>query len=120
MLFLTLFLTTLSIYGAFAIDGKNEFEMGKIMKINFNKYIKQGLGFISYLFLTISTFFASEIAQRFFIDSFATGILVWIHKALWIAMIPIFIIFVTFSLIKWLADLELMDLAERNLKPYGQ
>lgn len=119
MLFLVLFLTAVSIYGAFAINGQNEYQMGKIMKINFNKYIKQGLFFLSYLLLTIAMFFASEISQRFFFNSFATGILVWLHKFMWIAMIPIFIIFVLFSLIKWLADLELMDLAKRNLKPYG-
>lgn len=120
MLFLMLLLTGVALFGAFAIDGKNEYEMGKLIKINFNKYIKQGLFFFAYLFLTISMFFASEMAQRFFMESFATGILVWIHKFLWIALIPIFIIFVTFSLIKWLADIELMDLADRNLKPYGK
>lgn len=120
LLFVALILMAVALFGAFAIDGKNEYEMGKLVKINFNKYIKQGLFFIGYLFLTISMFFASEIAQRFFIDSFATSILVWTHKALWIALIPIFIIFVTFSLIKWLADIELMNLADRNLKPYGK
>lgn len=109
----------IALYGSIALDGKNEFQMGKLIKINYNKYIKQGLFFISYLFLIFTTFFASEISQNFIEVGFFSTVLNYVHLALWIALLPIFIISVTFSLIKWLADLELMDLAKRNLKPYG-
>jgi len=110
---------TLSLYGAVSLDGKNEYQMGKIMSINFNKYIKQGLFFISYLFLIFTTFLASEISQNQLQLANASVVLNWVHLVLWIALLPIFIVFVTFSLIKWLADLNLMDLGKRNLREYG-
>lgn len=109
----------LCFYGSIVIDGKNEFKMGKLIKINYNKYIKQGLWFIGYLFLIFTVFIASEISQNFLDLGFASTVLNWLHIFLWIAFVPIFFIFITFNLIKWMADLELMDLAKRNLKPYG-
>lgn len=119
LLFASFLFMGLSFYGSVAIDGNNEFQMGKLIKINYNKYIKQGLFFIGYLFLIFSVFFASEISQNFIDLGFFSTILNWLHIVLWIAFFPIFIIFVLFSIIKWIADLELMDLAKRNLKPYG-
>lgn len=119
LLFASFIFMILSFYGAVAINGKNEFQMGKLIKINYNKYIKQGLFFIGYLCLIFVVFFSSEISQNFLELGFFTTILNWLHIALWIILIPVFFIFVTFSIIKWLADMELMDLAKRNLKPYG-
>jgi len=111
---------SLAFYGSVSIDGKNKFQMGKLIEINYNKYIKQGLFFIAYLFLIFSTFFASEISQNFLQLGFFSTVLNWLHITLWIALAPIFIIFVAFSLIKWVADMNLMELSERGLKPYGQ
>lgn len=119
LLFATMFIMVLCLYGAVTINGANEFELNKIIKINYNKYIKQGLWFLSYLFLIFTVFFATEISTNFLQLTFISDTLGWIHIVLWIGLVPIFFIFVTFSLIKWLADLELQDLAKRNLKPYG-
>ena len=107
-------------YGfAVSIDGKNEFQLGKLVKINYNKYIKQGLFFMGYLFTIFTVFFASQISNNFLKLLWFTTILNWLHIVLWIAFFPIFIIFVYFSIVKWLMDLELERLNDRGLKPYG-
>lgn len=119
LLILSIILLIGTLVLAFYINGDNEFSMGKLVEVNFNKYLKMGLFLLSYLFLTITMFFASEISTRFLVNSFATGILSTAHIVLWYLFVPLFILVVVVALIKFVADLNLQELSERGLKPYG-
>ena len=109
-LFICLFL-------AWSIDGENKFEMGGILEVNFNKYIKIGLAFLSYLFLILTTFFAWQISYKFLDFDFVSSLFKTIFTALWYLLIPFFLGFMTILLIKAIADIELHNMKIRGLKP---
>ena len=105
----------ISLLGAVAINGKNEFKMGRVIKINYNKYLKQGLLFISYLFLTFASGMAWTISENYLSFDIAVGFFEVIFHILIIGILPVFIMFVSFSLIKFVIDLRLEKLRVRNL-----
>lgn len=116
LLVVGILLMVLCIYGAATMDDRNEFTLrGTLLKVNFNKYWKQGLYFLAYLCLIFIAFISWQISAKFLWHDFTTTIFYTTHLVLWIALLPLFIVFVIISLIKWMADLELMNLAKRNL-----
>lgn len=118
LLLTTIILFIICLYGAFIINGKNEFDVGgKLLTINFNKYIKQGLYFASYLFLIFISWIAWQISDQFLILEIGDVIFRWIFLILWIFLLPVFIAFVTVSIIKWVLDMRLDKLV--NLKAFG-
>ena len=119
LLIIIMILFIISLVGAFSLKANNEYDIGGgLLKINFNKYYKMGLFFLSYLLLIFITFFAWEITLNFLFLSFAAKAFEIINTILWIMLAPVFIGFVAAALIKWVLDLKLQDLANRNLKPY--
>ena len=115
ILFVLILFLILTFYFAVNIDGKNEFQMGRVVKINFAKYLKQGLYFLSYLLLTFASGMAWVISENYLNFNIGTMIFDLIFTILWIGMLPVFIMFVVFSLIKWVLDLKLDQMKVRNL-----
>ena len=118
LLGLTILLMVLCIAGAFLINGKNEFSMGgDILKINFNKYLKQLLFFIAYLFFMFTTWIAWSISDKFLDLGIGSTIFYYAFIISWIFFFPILIAFTTISIISWILDLKLHKMKERGLKP---
>jgi len=115
-LMVSIILMVLCIAGSAKINGQNEFHMGQLVSVNFNKYIKIGLGFLAYLFLVITFHLLWQISSKFLWLDIATGLFENIYLALWILLLPVFIAFVAVSIIRWTIDLRLEKLAKRNLK----
>lgn len=117
LLMILLVFFTASTIGAFKIDGKNEYDVGgKIMTVNFNKYYKMGLFFLSYLLLIFITHLSYVISYNFMFLSSASGIFSVIYKLLWILFFPVFFAVVIVAFIKFALDMRLEKLAQRNLK----
>lgn len=118
LLFVLIGLLTASVFGTVKINGSNKFTMGgDLLEVNFNKYIKFGLGFLSYLLLIFVIFVSNAISQNFLALNFLSDILGLIHYLLWILFVPFFIIIVIVMLVKFVMDLRLDKTLERNLKP---
>lgn len=118
LLIILVVLLSFSIIGAKNLDGNNEFDVGgNFIKINFNKYLKLGLFFLSYLLLIFIAFILYAISSNFMFLGFASDIFWLIHLLLWILLAPVFIAFVAVTLIKFVLDMRLDKLRERNLKP---
>jgi len=115
ILFILIFFLSLTFFFAITIDGKNKFTMGTVVRINFNKYLKQGLFFISYLLLTFMFGMTWVISDNYLNFVIGTQIFSLIFTVLWIGIFPFFILFVTFSIISWVLDLKLQNLMKRNL-----
>jgi len=121
LLVMTSFLMCLCLYFSFALDGNNLYDVGgNFLKVNFNKYIKQGLLFFSYLFFTINIYFAWQISRNFLVINIATDLLRSFFMFLEIMTLPIFIGFVITALTKFVLDLRLDKLGKRGLKEYGK
>ncbi len=119
VLFLILFL--LSTIGTFIIDTDHEYDTGgKLIMINYNKHIKFGLFFISYLFLIFTVFFAWQISLNFLYLTWTSTILKVIHTFLWIMLFPVFFGLVILTFVKIFLDARLQELGDRGLKEYGK
>ncbi len=115
VLFILVVLLFVTFFFAVHIDGENKFDMGKLVKINYGKYLKQGLFFLSYLLLTFVSGMTWVISENYLDFAIGTRIFELIFTILWIAIFPVLLMFVIFSLIKWTADLKLHKLKVRNL-----
>jgi hypothetical protein len=118
LIFASMFFLIVCLYGAFTIDGKNEFSMGgDLIKVNFNKYYKGFLFLIAYLFAIFTSFLTWQVSAQFLLLDLGTAIFKTIFNILWIGFFPIMILLIIIGFVKWLADVELHNLAERGLKP---
>jgi len=117
MFIVTILLFILCVFITFKIDSKDEIDFGGILRVNFNKYIKYGMFFVSYLMLWVSTYFGWQIAYHFLLTGFIADFMRLIYITLTGLLIPIFIGGFLFMLTKWLTDLKLHKIAERGLKP---
>lgn len=114
----SMFFLLVCLYGAFTIDGKNEFSMGgDLIRVNFNKYYKGFLFLIAYLFAIFTSFLTWQVSAQFLMIDLGTAIFKTIFNILWIGFFPIMILLIIIGFVKWLADVELHKLAERGLKP---
>lgn len=116
-LLVSIILMIMCIVGSVNINGQNEFHMGKLLSVNFNKYIKIGLGFLAYLFLLITFHLLWQISAKFLWLDIATTLFEKLYLTLWILLLPVFIAFVAVALIKWMIDIRLEKLSVRNLGP---
>lgn len=115
LIIVTMFLFILSMWGAWNIDGNNEFDHGGgLLRVNYNKHIKLLLFFVSYLFATFLTFLSWQVSRVLLMD-FMTNIFRFLFITLEILLAPFFIALVVVLFIKWTADLKIQDLARRNL-----
>lgn len=120
LLLVALVLMILCIVGGVKINGDNEFNLyGKLMSINYGKYLKMGLFFGSYLFLWFVFFLAWQVADKFLMFDFISELFRMLFLILTVLLAPLFIAFVALAFLKWVADLKLEKLAERNLPDRG-
>lgn len=117
ILLVTLILMVICIFAFFNIDGRNEIDFGGMIKVNFNKHLKYGVGFLAYLFLWATTYFSWLLAKYYLLLDFMAGLFRVFFMITTILLFPIFLIVFLFSLVKWLTDLKLQKLAKRGLKP---
>jgi len=116
----SMFFLIICLYGAFTIDGKNEFSMGgDLINVNFNKYYKGFLFLLAYLFAIFTSYLTWQVSAQFLLLDFGTAIFKTIFQMLLWALPLIIFLLVIIGFVKWLADVELHKLAERNLKPRG-
>lgn len=114
----SMFFLVVCLYGAFTIDGKNEFSMGgDLIKVNFNKYYKGFLFLLAYLFAIFTSYLTWQVSAQFLFMDWGSVIFKTIHNILWIGFFPLMILLIIIGFVKWLADVELHKLAERGLKP---
>jgi hypothetical protein len=114
----SMFFLAVCLYGAFTIDGKNEFSMGgDLINVNFNKYYKGFLFLIAYLFAIFTSYLAWQVSSQFLLLDLGTAIFKTLFNILWIGVFPIMILLIIVGFVKWFADVELHRLAERGLKP---
>jgi len=120
LFFVIIIIWILCLIGHHNINDKNEYDIGGgLMSVNFNKYIKLGLGFASYLFSILVVFMAWKMSLKFLTFSFAFTIFETMFTILWISVPIVFIVYIVVTFVKVVADMKLQDLADRNLKPYG-
>lgn len=114
----SMFFLVVCLYGAFTINGQNEFTMGgDLIKVNFNKYYKGFLFLLSYLFAIFTAYLSWQVSAQFLLLDLGTAIFKTLFNLLWIGFFPIMILLIIVGFVKWLADVELHKLAERGLKP---
>lgn len=114
----SMFFLFVCLYGAFTINGQNEFSMGgDLIRVNFNKYYKGFLFLIAYLFAIFTSYLSWQVSAQFLLLDLGTAIFKTIFNILWIGFFPIMILLIIVGFVKWLADVELHKLAERGLKP---
>lgn len=102
------------VIAAFRLNGENEFEMGEL-KINYMKYVKITLFFLSYLLIIFIVFISYGITYNYLELSLASSVLWVIHLILWVLFPLFFFGYVTIMLVKFIMDLKIKDLDERNL-----
>lgn len=114
----SMFFLFVCLYGAFTIDGKNEFSMGgDLIRVNFNKYYKGFLFLVAYLFLIFTSYLTWQVSAQFLFLDLGTAIFKTTFQILlWVLPLLIFLLLII-GFVKWLADVELHKLAERGLKP---
>lgn len=117
MLVLTLILFLTAVFITFSIKSQNEMDFGGLVKVNFNKYLKYLMFYVSYLLLWLVIFFAWQISFNFLQTEFFTTLLRIIYVSMTILLAPMFLITFLFAMVKWLTDLKLHKLYERGLKP---
>lgn len=119
LLLVCLVLMIISFVGAIKIDGRNTYDMGKLIELNYGKYAKMGLFFLSYLMLWFMTYFAWQVADTFLMFDFVAWVFRFGFIFLAIMLGPLLFVIVILSLLKWLADLRMWKWSERNLPIRG-
>lgn len=117
LILVVLVLLILSIIGAVKTNGDDKYDIGgNLLDLNYGKYLKMGLFFLSVLFLWFLLFLGWQTAEKILMFSFMLTIFHTCFMILTYLLAPVFIVFVILALIKWTADLKLWKLAERGLK----
>lgn len=109
----------LALGGAIVIPSTNEYDemSGKPMKVSYKKYVKYLLFFVSYLLLIWISWTAWNIHAAFLSVDAGTSFFKVIFWALVSAAVPIFVLFVFFSIHKAFADANLAEVIERGVMP---
>lgn len=118
LILVVLVLLILSIIGAVKVNGDDKYDIGgNLLELNYGKYLKMGLFFLSVLFLWFLLFLGWQTAEKILMFSFMLTIFKTCFMILTYLLAPVFVVFVILALVKWTADLKLWKLAERGLKP---
>lgn len=114
----SMFFLIICLYGAFTIDGQNEFSMGgDLINVNFNKYYKGFLFLLAYLFAIFTSYLVWQVSAQFLALDLGTAIFQSLFNILLIGLPIIILVLIIVGFVKWFADVELHKLAERGLKP---
>jgi len=118
-IFVIFFIVTLVF--AFSIDGNDKFTMGAegniILEVNSAKYIKLFLYLFSYLFFWMLTWTSWQLAIKFLLSDFISGVLRIIFIIETVFWVPIIFATLIIGLVKHIADAKALDLAKRRLMP---
>jgi len=118
LLIVAILLACACIFITYSINPKDEMDFGGILRVNWNKYIKYFMFYVSYLFVWVVLFFSWQTAYNFLLSAeFFVQILRTIYITMTISLLPMFIATFLFAMIKWLTDLKINKIAERGLKP---
>jgi len=118
LLFLVLALLIIFLMIALNIDPTNEYDVGgKLLQVNFNKYIRIGLYFLAYNMFIVSLYLSWQISYQFLTLSFMAGMFKTLFYIALIVDIPLFLLVVIFTFIKLMLDSELTKFARIGLKP---
>lgn len=117
LLFLMIVLMVACLIWAFNIDGNDTVSMGDLVEINYKKYAKFFLYFLSYLFFTLSLFFAWQISYLFIITTWSHDILRVLFKISWVVLFPLFAVTLTLMVVKFITDLRIDKMVKRGLPP---
>jgi len=108
----------LCLYYSINVNGSNTYDLtGKLLKVNYGKYLKVFLFNIAFVLLGGVLFFVHEISLNFLWLSFSTGIVEVLMQIVWILVLIIFVFSLVFMTLRWILDTEIDKLATRGLKP---
>jgi len=118
ILIVSIVLFVVVLWGSIALPFSNEKDSyGGILAINYKKYTKIILFFVSYLLLLWISWTAWNISQGFFFIDAGTNFFKTIFYTLLTILLPLFIGFVIFIIVVAIQDLKLEKLAKRGLSP---
>lgn len=108
----------ISSVSGYKLNGKNEIDMGGLVQINLNKYLKIGLFFLSYLLLIFISLVTWKISEAFLFLTVVSTVFNFFFIVLMALLGPVFIAFVAYAIIKSVLDWRLDKLTKQGLKPY--
>lgn len=115
-LILGLFLFSLSLYGAIIIPWRNTTsEDGFVIGMNQLKYVKLFLWFVSYMFLIWVAFFIWNITYGFLNFGVAANFFRGVFYFLLSGVLPIFVMFIIITIVRFLDDRKLSKALKRGL-----
>lgn len=117
LLIVAIILACICIFITTNLNTKNEMDFGGILRVNWNKYLKYFMFYVSYLMVWVVFFFAWQTAHNFLLSAgYFVEVLRLFYLTLTIILLPMFIATFLFALTKWLTDLKIHKIAERGLK----
>lgn len=90
---------------------------GTISSLNFLKYAKITLAFVTYLLAIGIMYLSWQISYAFLFENILTGIFKALFFGMVIFLLPVFILFIIVSFIVFVQDMRLKNLIERGLNP---
>ena len=118
LILIVLFFFVLCLIGGINLDGKNAYDVGgNLLQLNYGKYLKMGLFWLSVVFLWILFYLGWEVSNKVLMFNFIGSIFQTMFMILTWLIAPSFLAFVVLALIQWTADLKLHKMAERGLSP---
>lgn len=113
--FLLIFMFLLSVVGGVMLPGSNEIRDDGIIDVNYMKYAKQILFFISYLLLIGITYFTWQISENLvYLDVVGTFTSLFFYILIY-SLLPTFILFMLFTIIMAINDKKIQNAMERGL-----
>lgn len=100
---------------ALTINTKNKYKVGEYLEINYAKYLKLFMFFLSYLSFWIFTFITSTLAEDYLELPLIQSIFMFIFKTMGYLIVPVLMVLSVVAFVDWLADVKLHKLAKRGL-----
>lgn len=117
LIFVVLVLLTFSMIGGFKIKSGDSYDMGgNFLEVNYGKYLKMGLFFLSILFLWVLFFLGWQTSEKILMFDFTVVVFKTSFLVLTYLIFPIFLAFVALAIIQWTMDLTQIKLKKRGLK----
>ena len=118
ILFMAIIILVLFIFFAWNIDGRNEYDVGgKFLKVNFNKYLKIGLWFMSYQLALLITYLCWEIGETFLFLEMGAVIFKTLFWVFLVGELPLLMLVIYSLIVKTLLDWRLDKMDRRGLDP---
>lgn len=118
LILVILFFFVLCLIGAIKIESGNYYDVGgNLMKLNYGKYLKMGLFWLSIVILWFLFYLGWEVSNKVLMFNFVGDIFHTLFMILTYLLAPSFIAFTIFAIVQWTGDLKLWELAKRGLQP---